>query len=60
MDYEQLRDTVMNPESRTLRRIIVEDIEKANDAFRVCMGSAVEPRREFIENNAYKVDLDLD
>ena len=49
----------MNPETRTLRRICLEDAMKADEIFSVLMGDKVEPRREFIENNS-KLVVDLD
>ena len=59
MDYHELWETTMDPERRTLRRITLDDAEKADEVFTVLMGEKVEPRKEFIERNAkYAVNLD--
>ena len=60
MDPEELWETTMNPESRTLRRITLEDAVKADEVFTILMGEAVEPRKQWIETNAkYVVNLDF-
>ena len=60
MDAEQLWDTTMNPETRILVRVELEDAVKADQIFSVLMGENVEPRREFIEQNAkYVTNLDI-
>ena len=60
MDPHELWETTMNPETRTLRRIKLEDAVKADEIFTVLMGEKVEPRKEFIEANAkYVVNLDI-
>ena len=51
MNSEQLWDTTMNPETRTLIRVNIEDFNEADDRIVVLMGDEVEPRREWIENN---------
>ena len=60
MDPHELWETTMNPETRTLRRICLEDAVKADDIFTILMGEQVEPRKAFIEENAkYAVNLDF-
>ena len=60
MDPHELWETTMNPETRTLRRICLEDAVKADEIFTVLMGEQVEPRKAFIEENAkYAVNLDF-
>ncbi len=60
MDKEELCDTTMNIEHRTLRKITIEDAILADQVFETLMGEEVEPRRKFIEENAqYVENLDI-
>lgn len=60
MNPEQLWETTMNPATRTLKKITIEDAEKADQIFDILMGDEVEPRRRFIQTHAKSVkNLDI-
>ena len=59
MNAEQLWDTTMNPEFRTLRQVIIDNGTEADRVFSMLMGDDVPPRREFIENNAKYANIDV-
>ncbi|HRZ85316.1 MAG TPA: DNA topoisomerase (ATP-hydrolyzing) subunit B [Candidatus Paceibacterota bacterium] len=59
MNDEQLWDTTMNPKTRILKQVFVEDAIEADETFSILMGDSVEPRRRFIEENSKEAELDL-
>ncbi|MGB0170518.1 MAG: toprim domain-containing protein, partial [Flavobacteriales bacterium] len=58
MNAEQLWDTTMNPENRTLRQVTIENAAESDNIFSMLMGDDVPPRREFIEANAKYANID--
>ena len=59
MNAEQLWDTTMNPEARTLRQVSIDSAAEADRVFSMLMGDDVPPRRAFIEANAKYANIDV-
>ena len=59
MNAEQLWDTTMNPEFRTMRKVVIDNGTEADRVFSMLMGDEVPPRREFIEKNAIYANIDI-
>lgn len=59
MDFEDLRDTTMDPEKRLLKQITIDDAEEADKVFDMLMGQEAAPRKMFIQTNAAQAELDL-
>jgi len=59
MNPQQLWDTTMNPKSRILKRVTIEDAVEADNTFSMLMGDEVGPRREFIQKNAHIAEVDI-
>jgi DNA gyrase subunit B len=58
MNAEQLWDTTLNPENRTLRKVTIDSLTEADRIFSMLMGDEVPPRRDFIEKNAVYAKID--
>jgi DNA gyrase subunit B len=59
MNPEQLWETTMNPQSRILKQVAIEDAEDADRTFEILMGNEVPPRKKFIQTHSTKADLDI-
>jgi DNA gyrase subunit B len=59
MNAEQLWETTMNPNSRTLKQVTIESLTNADEVFSMLMGDEVAPRRDFIERNAKYAKIDV-
>ncbi len=59
MNPEQLWETTMNPETRVLKRVEIQDAEEVEKTFEMLMGNEVPPRRRFIQMYARKATLDI-
>ena len=59
MDAEQLWETTMNPETRYLKRVTIESLQDAGEMTELLMGAQVEPRKNYIKNNAEYAELDV-
>ena len=59
MDPDEMAETVMNKETRTLKRIVMEEAEEVAKTFLNLMGESVTPRKKFIEENAWRANIDV-
>lgn len=59
MDPDEMAETVMNPATRTLKQITMDDATETARTFMSLMGEAVDPRKKFIENNAWRANVDV-
>jgi len=59
MDAMELWETTMDPKTRTLKKVTIEDLEEANDTFDMLMGELVPPRKKFIQTHALTAELDV-
>ncbi len=59
MSYQQLKETTMDPKNRTLKKVTLDEAERLAQTVNTCMGVDSKIRRQFIEDNAYKVNMDF-
>jgi len=59
MNPDELWDTTMNPETRVLKKVLINDAQKADEVFETLMGEEVEPRKRFIQTHAKQAELDI-
>jgi DNA gyrase subunit B len=59
MDPDEMAETVMSKESRTLKQITMEDAAQVAQTFMSLMGESVTPRKKFIEDNAWRANIDV-
>lgn len=59
MDPDEMEETVMNPATRTLKQITMEDAAAVAQTFMSLMGESVTPRKKFIEDNAERANIDV-
>ena len=59
MDPPEMEETVMNPNTRTLKQITMDDAAEVAKTFMSLMGESVGPRKEFIEENAWRANIDV-
>lgn len=59
MDPDEMAETVMDEKTRTLKQITMEDAEAVAKTFMSLMGESVDPRRKFIEDNAWRANVDV-
>lgn len=59
MDPEEMAETVMDAKTRTLKQITMEDATAVAQTFMSLMGESVDPRKKFIENNAWRANIDV-
>ena len=59
MDPDEMAETVMSKETRTLKQITMEDATEVAKTFMSLMGESVDPRKKFIENNAWRANIDV-
>ena len=59
MDPDEMAETVMSAETRTLKQVTMEDATEVAKVFMQLMGESVDPRKKFIENNAWRANIDV-